>query len=152
MRYLGLLVFLVFVLGSSPANADLPRTRVTQLPRVFGREAPILVLGGPIIIDRSRPGVPFMATIMVEIPPGLFVPVSEDAEGVFYQSVKGVRPLRRYQPTGGGLYVGKADGKIWVFVGNAKLNAKSTIYKDTQPLPPSSLKTLYIGKVEGKKK
>jgi hypothetical protein len=69
---------------------------------------------------------------MVELPPGFFVPVSEDAEGVFYQSVKGVRPLRRYQPVGGGLYVGKADGKIWVFVGNAKLNVEDE-YLQRQP-------------------
>jgi hypothetical protein len=151
MRYPGLLIALLFTLLAPDANADSPRDPVTELPRVFGREAPILILGGPITVNRSQPGIPFFATVMVELPPGFFVPVSQDAEGVFYQSVKGVRPLRRYQPAGGGLYVGKADGKIWVFVGNAKLNSKTNIFKDSQPLPPSALRALYIGKVDRKK-
>ena len=82
----------------------------------------------------------------------MFVPVSEDAEGVFYQSVKGVRPLRRYQPMAGGFYVGKgASGNIWAYMGNAKLNSKTNVYKDARPLPASALQSLYIGKLQRKK-
>ena len=65
-------------LVSQVVRADLPRTPVREVPRVFGREIYRLVLLAPIMINRSKPGVAFAATMMVRVLPGTFIPVTED--------------------------------------------------------------------------
>ena len=103
----------------------------------------------PIVVNRSHPGLPFEATLMVRINPGTFIPVTEDAEGVFYQSVNEFRRVRGDRPVNGGLYVSKLQqGRIWVFIGNAKMNSAEGVVKDRLPLPASALRSLKVGKTE----
>jgi hypothetical protein len=147
---LGLAV--VLGLTSHVLLADLPRTPVTAVPRVFGRDIERFVLLKPLGIDRSKPGVPFRSTIMVIMSPGTFIPVTEDADGIFYQAVNGFLQIRGNNRIDGGVYVSKSrPGIIWAYVGDAGMNSKFGIDKDTLPLPASMLRHLNIGKTERKK-
>ncbi|MFN2507834.1 MAG: hypothetical protein ABR589_03580 [Chthoniobacterales bacterium] len=95
-------------LASPVLRADLPRTAVTRVPQVLGRDIERLVLLTPIVVDRSKPGVPFANTIMVRIVPGTFIPVSDDPEGIYYQAVNGFLSIRSNNVIDGGLYVSKS--------------------------------------------
>ena len=139
-------------LTSHIVRADLPRTPVTGVPRIFGREIERFVLLKPLSVDRSKPGVPFRSTIMVIMSPGTFIPVTEDAGGIFYQAVNGFLEIRGNKRTSGGVYVSKSrQGIIWVYVGHAGMGDKFGIDKDTLPLPASMVRHLNIGKTERKK-
>ncbi len=86
---------------------------------------------------------------MVRMTPGTFIPVSEDAEGIYYQAVNGFLGIRGNSAIGGGLYVSKSrPGLIWVYVGDAQMNSKVGMQKDTLPLPASALRSLHVGKAE----
>ena len=102
-----LICLLALGLTSLVARADLPRERVREVPRLFGREIERFVLLAPIHIDRSLPNVPFASTIMVRVTPGTFIPVTEDAEGIYYQAVNGFRTIRGNGRVGGGFFVSK---------------------------------------------
>lgn len=147
---LGLAVLVA--LTSRDVRADLPRTPIKGVPRVLGRDIECFVLLAPIVVDRSKPGVRFADIIMVRIVPGTFVPVTEDAGGIFYQAVNGFLEIRGSNKTDGGVYVSKSQpGMIWVYVGNARMSSKAGVEKDTLPLPASALRSLHVGKAEGKK-
>jgi hypothetical protein len=130
-------------------RADLPRTPVRSVPRLFGRNIERFVLLAPIVVDRSQPGVPFSATPMIRMLPGTFIPVTEDAEGIFYQAVNEFRSIRGSHPVGGGIYVSKSrEGVIWMYIGDAQMNSKQSVLKDRQPLPASALRNLKVGKTD----
>ena len=87
---------------------------------------------------------------MVRMVPGTFIPVTEDAGGIFYQAVNDFIKIRGNRPAGGGVYVSKSQpGKIWVYVGDARMGGP--VEKDTLPLPASALRSLHVAKAEGKK-
>jgi hypothetical protein len=84
--------------------------------------------------------------------PGTFIPVTEDAGGIFYQAVNDFVQIRGNDRIAGGVYVSKSQpGMIWVYTGDAGMGSKSGIQKDTLPLPASALRNLHVGKAEGKK-
>jgi hypothetical protein len=119
---------------------------------VLGRDLDRLVLLAPIIIDRSKPGVPFLATMMVRVLPGTFIPVTEDSEGIFYQGVNGCLTIRGNKPIGGGFYVSKSrPGVIWAYIGDAQIRSKFGVEKDRLPLPADALHNLRTGKAEGRR-
>jgi hypothetical protein len=133
-------------------RADLPRTAISGIPRVLGREIECFILLAPIVVDRSKAGVRFADIIMVRMVPGTFVPVSEDAGGIFYQAVNGFLEIRGSNKIGGGVYVSKSQpGMIWVYVGNAGMSSKRGVEKDRLPLPASALRSLHVGKAAPKK-
>ena len=139
-------------LVSQVVKADLPRTPIRAVPRVFGRDIPRLVLLAPIVIDRSKPGVVFIATLMVRVMPGTFIPVTEDEGGIYYQAVNGYLTIRGNQQRGGGLYMRKSrPGVIWAYVGDARMNSKVGVEKDRLPLPADALHNLRTGKPESRR-
>lgn len=139
-------------LTSQVVRADLPRTPVTAVPRVFGRDIERFVLLAPIVVNRSKPGLPFRIVMMVRMLPGTFIPVTEDADGIFYQAVNGFLRIRGNNRIEGGVYVSKSrQGVIWAYVGNAGMSSKFGVEKDRLPLPASALHSLHVGKTERRK-
>jgi hypothetical protein len=135
---------------ATAAYADLPRTRVKGVPRIFGRDIERFVLLSPIVVNRSKPNVRFADVIMVRMVPGTFILVTEDAGGIFYQAVNDFMKIRGNYPVSGGVYVSKSQpGKIWVYVGHAQMGGP--VEKDTLPLPASALRSLHVAKAKGKK-
>lgn len=62
---------------------------------------------------------------MVRVTPGTFIPVTEDAEGIYYEALNGFLRLRGNDSIGGGLYVSKSrPGLIWVYTGDAQMSSK----------------------------
>jgi hypothetical protein len=144
-------MWVALIFTTEIARADLPRTPVRSVPRLFGRDIERFVLLAPIVIDRSKPGVRFTDIIMVRMVPGTFIPVSEDAEGIFYQAVNNFVQIRGNNPIGGGVYVSKSrPGRISVYVGDARMGSKWGVQKDTLPLPTSALRNLHVGKADRK--
>lgn len=86
------------------AEADLPRRPLIENPRILGREVKELVLTGVVPVGKTLPpGLP--TTNTYKMSPNRFRPVSEDAEGVFYQAVG---PLQKRMPMSrGGVYMNK---------------------------------------------
>lgn len=114
---------------------------------MLGREIERFVLLAPIVVNRSKPNVRFVDTIMVRMVPGTFIPVTEDAGGIFYQAANDFVKIRGNYPVPGGVYVSKSQpGKIWVYVGDARMGGG--VEKDTMPLPPSALRSLKVAKAE----
>jgi hypothetical protein len=92
-----------------------------------------------------------MATLMVRVMPGTFIPVTEDEGGIYYQAVNGYLTIRGNRRIGGGLYMSKSrPGVIWAYVGDAQMNAKVGVEKDRLPLPADSLHNLRTAKPEGR--
>ena len=149
MKFCTIVCFIILTLISQVARADPPRTRIRGTPHLFGREMERLVLMAPIVVNRSKPGVVFAATMMVRILPGTFIPVTEDERGIYYQAVNGYRSIRANRQVDGGLYVSKIQpGLIWAYEGNAQMNSKSGVEKDHLPLPAAALHNLHTGKAE----
>lgn len=139
-------------LATTAVRADLPRTPLRTVPRVFGRDIERFVLLAPIVVNRSRPGVPFRATMMIRMMPGTFIPLTEDAGGFFYQAVNGFLRIRGNSRIDGGVYVSKSQqGVIWVYVGSAGMKSKFGVEKDRLPLPASALHSLHVAKPEWRK-
>lgn len=141
VRVVGLAVVIAVafsvVTGAVPALArSLPRTPVTETPILFGRPVAKFVLETRIAFSAAIYGL--------EIPPGIFVPTIQDAEGVFYEAVNGFMILD--QPVKGGLYVSKSEpGRIVVYVGNAR-GTGLHVQIMPRPLPVDAVKKLKIGK------
>jgi hypothetical protein len=139
------MVLLVFT--AEVVRADLPRTPVKGIPRVLGRDIERFVLLAPIVVNRSKPNIRFADVIMVRMVPGTFIPVTEDAGGIFYQAANDFMKIRGNYPVRGGVYVSKSQpGKIWVYVGDGRMGGG--VEKDTLPLPASALRSLKVAKAE----
>ena len=129
------------------------RTAVKEAPVIFGREIPRFVLLQPIRINRSAPGLTnadLMDRLIGQMLPGQFVPVSEDAKGVYYQAARGFQREGHTSSVPAGLYVSKTRADtIQAYTGDARdLGAPLTI--DVQRLTQSDLSKLKIGAVSGK--
>jgi hypothetical protein len=99
------------------------RTAVNGIPKVGGRrEVERFVLMETVHI--SHPNMRRADAMEYWMLPGQFVPVSEDAEGVYYQATSGFRIFRGslgQKVTSGGLYVSKSrSDRIQPYVGDAK--------------------------------
>jgi hypothetical protein len=150
VKKLAVLTCLALLFATAAADADLPRTPVKGIPRVLGRDIERFVLLSPIVVNRSKPNVRFVDTIMVRMVPGTFIPVTEDAGGIFYQAANDFMQIRGNRPIAGGVYVSKSrPGVIWVYVGDAEMGGG--VEKDTQPLPASALSNLKVAKAERNK-
>ena len=115
---IGLITF-----ASLPAYAGLPRSAVKGIPKVGGgQEVERFVLMETIHID--HPNMRRADAMEYWMLPGQFIPVSEDGEGVYYQSTSGFRIFRGsmgQKAVHGGLYVSKTrQDRILPYVGNAK--------------------------------
>ena len=149
MRSFSIVCLIILTLTSQAARADPPRTQIRGTPHLFGRDMERLVLVAPIIVNRSKPGVVYAATMMVRILPGTFIPVTEDDGGIYYQAVNGYRSIRGNRQIDGGLYVSKTEpGLIWAYEGDAQTSSKYGVEKDHLPLPAAALHNLHTGKAE----
>jgi hypothetical protein len=92
---------------------------------------------------------------------GVFTPVSEDRDGIFYFNPNGVwvydRNSTSYFPMGGilypgGLYFSKTDpNKIYPYTGDAR-KQKQYLEIDSCPISPRTLAAFKVGHVAGSKK
>lgn len=130
-----MLAIILVGFGAQVDFADLPRTPLKTTPRILGHEVRRLMLATSLKIDRSKAGGKRVDFLMLDMSPGPFVPVSEDAEGVYYQAAHGVHVIFPYYLTHGGIYVSKfAQDRMWAFKGDARVGAKSGVDKDHRPL------------------
>jgi hypothetical protein len=131
------IALLLVTLAAQACLADLPRTPIRRTPQLFGQEIKAFVLTATVTIDRSKNGGWYGDFLGVTLSPGRLVPVSEDAEGFFYQATRGIHNITYYHLAHGGIYVSKLfPNRIWVFKGDARVGAKSGIRKDYMPLAP----------------
>jgi len=109
------------------AQGILPRDRrpVHGIPRIGERYIPQFVLLKDVLVDQGREPSSFMRMSVIRaIPKNLFVPVSEDKEGVFYHAQNGLLE-KDWDSAGnfvpGGLYVSKTKpGVIFGYFGDAR--------------------------------
>ncbi len=135
--------------------AELPRTPVGATPRIGGREISRFVVLEPIYLAIPTVERSFQfQTMLSVIPPGQFIPLSEDRDGVFYQSANGLgqpesitgKPL--FVP--GGLYVKKQQERtIYAYFGDAR--GERTMKKAPPPLSLETQKKLLVGRSERKR-
>jgi len=127
------------VVVTEASGHDLPRTPIQGTPRILGREVPRLILLEPIYNSPSVPDWSYQwKTLLSVIPPGEFVPVSEDRDGVFYEAPTGLGQPQSvtgktvFYP--GGLYVSKQrpDAIHWYF---GRARGKSWVDVSPRPLP-----------------
>jgi hypothetical protein len=141
LRVLGLALltaaaFSVFAGPVSTLAGSLPRTPATETPILFGRPVAKFILETRIEFSAAIYGL--------EIPPGIFTPTIQDAEGVFYEAANGFMIVN--QPVKGGLYASKSQpGRILVYVGNARGTGRH-VQIWPRPLPADAVKKLKIGK------
>ena len=142
----------LLALTTLSANAGSPRTAVRGTPTVAGQEVERFVLMQTIHIEhpnmRRRDAMEFWML------PGQFIPVSEDGEGVHYQSTSGFRIFRGsmgQKVVHGGLYVSKTrKDRIVPYVGNAK-ELGETLEMDVAALLLDVRQKLKVARVERKK-
>jgi hypothetical protein len=142
-----MLFILAALLEAKPA-----RTAVKGTPTVGGREVARFVLLERLKVDRSGPGMTYSDLadrISCVVLAGQFIPVSEDAQGVYYQGSNGIKRL--IKPTNvvdGGIYVSKTrpDG-VFVYEGDAR-DQGSALKVDTYRLARSDIAKLLVGQVQ----
>ena len=125
-RFTVALAGLALVCWASAAPAT--RILVKGVPRLGGGQAvERLVLMETVHID--HPNMRRADAMEYWMLPGQFLPVAEDAEGVYYQGTSGFRIYAGYKPqesVPGGLYLSKTrNDRIFPFTGNAKDLTKS---------------------------
>lgn len=130
-------------------EADAQRTPTKGTPRVADKEVPRFVLAGRIDINRAAPGLTnldMLDRVQCRILPGQFVPVSEDAKGVYYQAANGVQRLGSTTTTPGGLYVSKTRAeRIYAYLGDARAQ-NADLLVDIQPIATNDLRKLQVGR------
>jgi hypothetical protein len=113
-------------LSSLPAQENLPtlkRQPVHGVPIICGRKIEQFVVLQPVDFT---PTDHFSEDPVHGFPKGLFLPASEDAEGVFYHAVNGVIVGRPYPPyehevATGGVYFSKTKpGVAHAYLGDAR--------------------------------
>lgn len=142
------LLFLAIV--SAAPGHDLPRTPVQGTPRILGREMPRLILLEPIYHSPSSSDWSFQwKTLLSVIPPGQFVPVSEDRGGIFFEAPNGlgqpqsVTAKTVFYP--GGLYVSKQrPSAIYWYFGKAR--GQSWVDVSPRPLPLEDQRKFLMGR------
>ena len=140
------------VLATLAAEAGTGRTPVKGTPVIVGQEVPRFILAGHIDINREAPGLTnrdVMDRVQCRVLPGQFVPVSEDAKGVYYQAANGVQRLGSRSAEPGGLYVSKTRAqRICAYIGDAR-DGSAQLTLDTQSIATNDLRKLKIGRPAG---
>jgi hypothetical protein len=91
-----------------------------------------------------------MDRLMGRLLPGQFVPVSEDANGVYYQAARGFQTVGHTNSQPGGLYVSKTRAQtIFAYVGEAR-ELGAELQLDSQRLSGADMAKLKIGTVAAK--
>jgi hypothetical protein len=132
----------------------------SAVPMIGGRAVPELVLTTPIHVGRQHRGMLIMPELTIF--PNRFVPVREDAEGVYYQAVATFQPETVHgSGSTGGLYLSKAHPeKVWAYVGDARRHDPRTRDSKflgdvrgaefqpglTVPLPPEFVRKLKVAR------
>ena len=102
MRFHVLLMVVVLGVPGS-LSAEGPRSALKGPPMINGQEVPEVAVIAPIQVgEKLPPGLP--TTIRYQIKPNRFTPVSEDADGIYYQSA-GSFQKNNISFNSGGLYV-----------------------------------------------
>lgn len=114
--------------------------------RVAGREVARFVVAQAIPFSSPAydPSARWNATVAV-IPAGQYVPVSQDRDGIYFQSTAGMGAVRETEGkySAGGLYVNKQRlGEVYAFFGDARGSGR--ILKSQSPLPPEAQKKLLV--------
>ncbi|MFZ1218349.1 MAG: hypothetical protein WAO00_03610 [Chthoniobacterales bacterium] len=144
------------LVSSSPVLttfADLPRHAINGVPFVGGghKVERFLLLE---VVHISHPGLRRRDAMEYWMLPGIFAPVAEDAEGVYYQSTTGFRVYAGYRPQvaeAGGLYVSKGQAnRIWPYIGDAKRDNEALAVDQFQLLA-DKLQKLKVGRAEHKR-
>jgi hypothetical protein len=129
-----------------------------RAPVIAGHPIPALVLTVPIHLGRQHAGMPIMPEMTVL--PNRFVPVREDAEGIYYQAVAQFMPGSATNT--GGLYLNKKNPKtVWAYVGDGRgadfnVGSSANVGRRHQdvipdlalPLPPDCVEKLKIARPE----
>jgi hypothetical protein len=116
-------IFAVFTLSAQENLPALKRQPVQGTPTICGRKIAQFVVLQPVDFT---PTDHFSEDPVQGFPKGMFLPASEDAEGVFYQAVNGVivgRPYPPYEHEGatGGVYFSKTKpGIAHAYLGDAR--------------------------------
>ena len=149
-----LAVFAV-LLASVVAQSAQDRTAVKGTPVVLGREIPRFVLLEPIRINRALAALTNadrMDRLIGQILPGQLVPVSEDADLVYFQATRGFQREGHTASQPGGLCVSKTRANtIFVYAGEAR-DLSETLEVERQRLPGADLAKLKIGQIHSGKK
>ncbi len=142
-----LLLSLLVAAGTlaSTADAESNRGPLSAPPRILGREIERFVMTDYITL--AGPSGIFARGMFV-IPAGQFVPVSEDAGGVYFQATNAFQARGGYSGSmDGGLYVSKTTaGEVTAYFGNAR--AGQNVNLSNRPLSRDDVKKLKIGKAE----
>jgi len=142
------LVLLPLVVSAGPA-----RSAITKTPTIDGRELPGLILQQPVRINRFAPGLTnrdMFDRLMGQMLAGFFVPVSEDANGVYYQGVRGFQRAGMTSSVPAGLCVSKTRAHtIIVYTGEAR-DLSAELLLDIQSLPRAELAKLKVAAPAGK--
>ena len=149
MPSLRFVIAALLLAGLVGAAAGSSRTPVKGTPLIVGQEVPRFILAGRIDIDREAPGLSnrdVMDRVQCRVLPGQFVPVSEDAKGVYYQAANGVQRRGATSAEPGGLYVSKTRAH-WVcaYIGDARAPG-AALMVDTQSIATNDLRKLKIGR------
>ncbi|MFN2509567.1 MAG: hypothetical protein ABR589_12445 [Chthoniobacterales bacterium] len=148
---LSFLIGLCYFSVSAHLEADPTRTAVKGVPTILGREIERFLLLQSIDIDRTGPGM--MKTdeadrMRCRVLPGHFIPVSEDAAGVYYQAANGVQRVgERFASNGGLLVSKKKEGVIFVYVGDAR-EPREALFRDFYKLSRAEVAKLKVGRSE----
>ena len=144
----------MLLLLAADAKADQPRHPLSGPPRIArGVVERFLILRKQLFI---APGVGF-SSLVAALGGGALVPVSEDRDGIYYQSVHGVWCYDTHYITSGpelpgiwyrgGLYFSKTkQDDVYAYIGDA---SKPGFYlqRDSRRVIPSALAQLLIGHV-----
>lgn len=132
--------FLACALGAlllssvAPCAVAADRQAVSGTPTLAGRPIERFVLLAPIVVPAAKiePGQGGFLLLA-----GQYVPVAQDAEGVFFQSRNGIR--RGYGDEGlddGGVWVSKTKGGVMVpYSGRAAKLSEPVLVRWNSPLP-----------------
>jgi hypothetical protein len=125
-RYGGTILIAVLAVSLVQAQERLPslkRQPVHGVPNICGRKIEQFVLLQPVDFT---PTDHFSTDPVHGFPKGLFLPASEDAEGVFYHAVNGVivgrpNPPYEHEVQTGGVYFSKTKaGVAYAYLGDAR--------------------------------
>jgi hypothetical protein len=142
-----------FLLMFRRVEAGPSRTAVRSAPTILGREIPRFVLAQPIRILRGAAGVTngdMLSRPAGQMLPGQLVPVSEDAEGVYFQAARGFQSEGMTISQPGGLYVSKTRPEtMFAYRGEAR-ELREELVVHSQRLAGGDMAKLKIGTVEPK--
>ena len=135
--------------SSALADAALPRTAIGSAAKIDGREVSRLYVAAPIYLDIPTTDWTFYPhTLLRVIPPGEFRPVSEDRDGIFFESAVGLGQPQsvtaKIELRRGGLYASKKQPmRLYPYFGDA--SPGKSLHKAARPLPAAVQKQIVVG-------